>query len=308
MINRIIIRIKVLQIVYARYQNDSRNFDKAENELLFSLQKSYDLYHYLLLLIPLLTNAEQRRLDIQKSKFLATESELHPNTRFADNRFAEQLRTNEQLQKFSNEKGTMWNDDGLNFVRRILNRILRSDLYEKYLLSEDTYQSDKDFILKVFKNIIWESDELSDFLEEKNIYWNDDLSVIGTFVIKTMKQFTDKPGKSNLLLPMFREDEDKTFAINLLRYSLLQEEENNQLITKQISNWEIDRVALIDLYIMQIALAEIRNFSEIPVSVSLNEYIDLAHYYSTPKSSTFINGILHAIIKNLKRDGLLFKV
>lgn len=308
MINRIIIRIKVLQIVYARYQNDSRNFDKAENELLFSLQKSYDLYHYLLLLIPLLTNAEQRRLDIQKSKFLATESELHPNTRFADNRFAEQLRTNEQLQKFSNEKGTMWNDDGLNFVRRILNRILRSDLYEKYLLSEDTYQSDKDFILKVFKNIIWESDELSDFLEEKNIYWNDDLSVIGTFVIKTMKQFTDKPGKSNLLLPMFREDEDKTFAINLLRYSLLQEEENNQLITKQISNWEIDRVALIDLYIMQIALAEIRNFSEIPVSVSLNEYIDLAHYYSTPKSSTFINGILDAIIKNLKRDGLLFKV
>jgi N utilization substance protein B len=308
MINRIIIRIKVLQIVYAYYQNDSKDLNGAENELLFSLQKSYDLYHYLLLLIPLLADAEQKRLDIQKNKFLATESELHPNTRLADNRFAEQLRTNEQLQKFSNEKGTMWNDEGLNFVRQILNRILHSDSYAEYLLSENTYQSDKSFILKVFKNSIWESEELSNFLEEKSIYWDDDLGIVGTFVLKTMKQFTTESGKHQALLPMFKDPEDKAFAIHLLRHSLLQEKENNQLITKQISNWKIDRIALIDLHIMQIALAEIRNFPQIPVSVTLNEYIDLARYYSTPKSSNFINGILDAIVKDLKSDGLLFKV
>lgn len=307
MINRIIIRIKVLQIVYAYYQNNSRDLVSAENELLLSLQKSYDLYHYLLLLIPLLTDFEQKRLDKQKNKYLATELELHPNRRLIDNRFADQLRTNEQLQKFSNEKGFLWMDDDLVFVRQLLTKILQSDIYQEYLQSEDTYESDKEFWLKVFKSIIWVSEELNDFLEDKSIYWDDDLGVVGTFVLKTIKRFTLETALDQTLLPMFKDLEDKDFAIELLHHSLLDEEENNRRITQQINNWDIDRIAQIDLYIMQIALAEMRNFPSIPISVSLNEYIDLAHYYSTPKSSNFINGILDAIVKELKNEGLLFK-
>jgi N utilization substance protein B len=306
MINRIIIRIKVLQIVYAYYQN-SVNLSSAEKELLVSLQKSYELYHYLLLLIPLLTDVEQKRLDKQKNKFLATESELHPNTRLINNRFAEQLRTNEQLRKFSQAKGTLWADDDTVFIRLILNKILQSDAYEAYLKSDDNYESDKEFWQKIFKDVIWVNEELVDFLEEKSIYWDDDLGVIGTFVLKTIRRFTSETDSKQALLPMFKEEEDKTFAIKLLHYSLLGETENNSRITKQINNWDIERIAQIDLYIMQIALAEIRNFPSIPVNVTLNEYIDIARYYSTPKSSTFINGILDAIVKELKNEGLLFK-
>jgi N utilization substance protein B len=306
MINRIIIRIKVLQIVYAYYQN-SKDLSGAENELLHSLQKSYDLYHYLLLLIPLLTDTEQKRLDKQKNKFLATELELNPNLRLTNNRFAEQLRTNGPLQKFANEKGTLWNDDDLLLGRHILNEILQSDIYQVYQQSEDNYESDKNFWLQVFKNIILNSEELIDFLEDRSIYWDDDLGVVGTFVLKTLKRFTLETDAEQALLPMFKDLEDKQFAIDLLAHSLREEEENNRRITQQISNWDIERIAQIDLYIMQIALAEIRNFSSIPVSVTLNEYIDLARYYSTPKSSVFINGILDAIVKELKNEGLLFK-
>ncbi|GHT13388.1 N utilization substance protein B [Bacteroidia bacterium] len=306
MINRIIIRIKVLQIVYAYYQN-SKDLSSAENELLHGLQKSYDLYHYLLLLIPLLTDAEQKRLDKQKNKFLATESELNPNRRLENNRFAEQLRTNKQLQKFANEKGALWNDEDLLFLRHILNEILQSDIYLEYLQSDDNYESDKEFWLKVFKSIIWDSDELTDFLEDRSIYWDDDLGVVGTFVLKTLKRFSAETNTAQALLPMFKDLEDKQFAIDLLCHSLREEDENNRRITKQISNWDIERIAQIDLYIMQIALAEIRNFPSIPVNVTLNEYIDLARYYSTPKSSVFINGILDAIVKELKSEGLLFK-
>lgn len=307
MINRIIIRIKTLQIIYAYYQNDSGDIKSAGNEILKSLQKSYDLYHYLLLLIPMLTDAEQKRIDKHKHKYLVTESELNPNLRLTNNRFSEQLSCNKQLQNFSNAKGTLWNDDDSNFVWHLLNEILHSEIYENYLNEDDTYESDKEFWYKVFKKIIWPNEELNDMLEDKSIYWEDDLGIIGTFVLKTIKRFTLETDSTHALLPMFKDEEDRTFALELLHHSIVEGEDNNQRITKQISNWDIERIALIDLYIMQIALAEIRNFPSIPLSVSLNEYIDLARYYSTPKSSNFINGILDAIVQDLKKEGLLFK-
>ena len=307
MINRIIIRMKVLQIVYAYYQKKSKELSSAENELLFSLQKSYDLYHYLLILTLLLTDAEQKRQDLQKNKFLATDEELNPNLRFVNNRFAEQLRNNAALQKFMNEKGTLWSDEDSHLVRNLLNKIIKSDIYQEYLTSADTYDSDKEFWRKVFKNIIFEDDELLELLEDKSIYWNDDIGVVGTFVLKTIKRFESLNGSKQELLPMFRDDEDRYFAIHLLHRSILEGTDSNERINKQIQNWDIERIAVIDLYIMQIALAEVRNFPSIPVNVTYNEYIDLARYYSTPKSSHFINGILEAIVNDLKSEKLLFK-
>jgi N utilization substance protein B len=307
MINRIIIRIKVLQIVYAYYQKNSRDLVSAENELLFSLEKTYDLYHYLLLLIVLLTDAEQKRLDKNRNKLLATEEELNPNRRLADNRFAEQLRTNGKLTAFSMRKGTLWNDDNSLFVRNLLKKIIQSDYYRDYLKSVNSYGADREFWRKIFKHIIMEDSELCEIMEDKSIYWEDDLDVVGTFVLKTIKQFTYETGTKQELLPMFKDEEDKEFAVKLLRYTLMEEKENNERINRQINNWELDRIAQMDLYIMQIALSELMNFPGIPVSVTLNEYIDLSRYYSTPKSPNFINGILDSIVRELRNEGKLFK-
>jgi N utilization substance protein B len=307
MINRIIIRIKVLQVVYAYYQKDSKDLKSAENELMFSLQKYYDLYHYLLLLVVLLTDAENKRIDNNKNKHLATSLELNPDKRLADNRFAEQLRQNHQLQKFANEKGYLWNNDDSLFIRNMLQKILQSDMYRDYLTSEDSYTSDKGFWVKIFKRMILSDDDLNEFVEDYNIYWNDDLELAGTFILKTIKKFEPENGADQPLLPMFKDEEDRAFALKLLHCSILQEEENNQRINRLISNWDIDRVAVIDLYIMRIALAEMQNFPTIPVCVSLNEYIDLARYYSTPKSPGFLNGILDTIAKELKSEGKIFK-
>jgi N utilization substance protein B len=307
MINRIIIRIKVLQIVYAYYQKDSRDLVSAENELMFSMGKAYELYHYLLLLIVLLTDAEQKRLDKNKNKMLATEEELNPNRRLADNRFSEQLRTNNDLTSFSMQKGAFWNENTPSFIRNLLKKIIQSDYYKEYLESTDSYGSDQEFWRTVFKHIIMEDEELGEVIEDRSVYWKDDLDVVGTFVLKTIKRFSSKTGTKQELLPMFKDEEDKEFAIKLLHYAILEEKENNERINRQISNWELDRIAQMDLYIMQIALSELLNFPSIPVSVTLNEYIDLARYYSTPKSPNFINGILDSIVRELKSEGKIFK-
>ena len=307
MINRTIIRIKVLQMVYAYYQKNSKDLALAENELMFGLQKSYDLYHYLLFLIILLTDTEQKRLDKQKNKFLTTEAERNPNRRLADNRLAELLNRNEQLQKFAYNKGTFLNTEDFHFVRSTLNKVLQSNIYLDYLESDNTYESDRSFWVKILKEQILKDDDLNELLESQSIYWNDDLEVIGAFVIKTIRRLTDETPVDQALYPMFKDPEDKNFAIQLLHRSLLESEENNRRIKNQIDNWDIDRLALMDLYIIQIALTELRNFPEIPIRVTLNEYIDLARYYSTPKSPVFINGILDAIVKELKDENLLFK-
>ncbi|KAA6302715.1 MAG: hypothetical protein EZS26_001222 [Candidatus Ordinivivax streblomastigis] len=307
MINRILTRIKILQTVYAHCQKDNSSINNAENELVHSLQKSYDLYHYLLLLIGMLTDMEQKKIDALQYKFLLTEEDRNPNIRFINNRFAEQLRTNETLEKFVHQNGFLWDDDDTGFIRNLLNEILKSDIYAEYLQSPDTYESDREFWYRAFKTIILNSEELEDILEEKNIYWDGDLDIIGTFSLKTIKQFREKSGTQQALLPMFHSDADRQFAISLLHKAILEQEENTQLITAQIKNWELERIALLDLYIMQIALTEIKNFPEIPVCISLNEYIDLARYYSTPKSATFINGILDKIVTELQNEGKLFK-
>jgi len=307
MINRIIIRIKILQVIYAYYQKNNNDLALAENELMFSFQKSYDLYHYLLLLIPLLTDAEQKRLDKQKKKLLATEAERNPNLRLAGNRLAEQLDRNVQLQKFARERGTFWNNEDVHFLRSILNKILQSDIYTAYLESGDTYESDQNFWIKIFKNLILKEDELSELLEDQSVYWNDDLDIIGAYVLKTIRRLTVESSPAQVLYPLFKCQEDKNFAIQLLHHSILDGEENSRRITNQIKNWDIERLAQIDLYILQMALAELFHFPSIPISVTLNEYIDLARYYSTPKSPVFINGTLDAMVKEFKNEKLLFK-
>jgi N utilization substance protein B len=309
MINRIIIRIKVLQIVYAYYAKSSMSLESAEKELMRSLQHAYDLYHYFLFLIVILTDAEQKRLDMLKYKYLPTENELAPDTRFINNRFVKQIQDNKILEKFINTYGTIWNnnDDNPNLIKNLLNKIKMSDSHKEYINSEDCYDSDKNFWCKVFKKNILNDKDVIEVINNNSIYINEEIELVGTFVLKTMKRFNSESGPYTELMPMFKNDEDRLYAINLLRRTLLEKEEHHERINRHIKNWELERIALIDLFIMQIAMAEIKNFPSIPTNVTLNEYIDLARYYSTPKSAHFINGILDVIVNEYKNEGLLFK-
>ncbi len=307
MINRILIRIKVLQIIYSYYQNENQNIKTAENELLFSLQKSYDLYHYFLLLIIELTNLQERLLDNRKHKYLPTEDELNPNMRFVNNLFARQLERNNQLHQYVTEKKLSWSNDQ-EFLKDILNQLLISDVYKEYMEAETTsYETDREFWRTVFKKVICGNPVIEDYLEDKSIYWNDDIEIVETFTLKTIKKFTEESGNGQDLLPMFKDMEDRSFAIKLFRDTLLNGSQYRERIEKHLKNWESERIANMDLIIMQLAIAEIMTFPTIPVSVTLNEYIDLAKYYSTPKSGLFINGILDSIVNDLKTEKLILK-
>ena len=270
MINRILIRIKVLQIVYSYYQNGHGDLKVAENELMFSLQKSYDLYHYLLLLMVEVTRLHGRNLDIRKHKFMPTPEDLTPNTRLIDNRFIHQLADNEALNQYVSDQGISWANDE-DFVKQILDMILASDIYANYLDNKaDNYETDRDFWRQIFKKLICSSEYIEEYLEDKSIYWNDDISIIETFVLKTIKKFEESAGSKQKLLPMFKDKDDKIFATKLFHQAILKGKEYRELISKHMNNWESERIANIDMLIMQVALAEIMSFPTIPTSVSLN--------------------------------------
>lgn len=307
MINRILIRIKVLQIIYAYYQNGNKDLKTAEKELLFSLQKSYDLYHCFFLLLIDITNLQRRILDNRRNKYMPTESELNPNTKFVDNRFIAQLETNLELKQQVAQEGLSWSNDA-DFVKDVLDLIIESDLYQEYINSEeDSYEHDKEFWRQAFKKIICTNEMIEEYLQDKSIYWNDDIEIVETFTLKTIKKFEEGNGAHQQLLPMFKDEEDRDFAISLFRQSLLKGVEFRERISQHMKNWEAERIANMDFLIMQVALAEITTFPSIPINVTLNEYIDIAKYYSTPKSGTFINGILDSIVSELKKEKLLFK-
>lgn len=307
MINRVLIRIRVVQILFSCSQDDTTDLRKAESELLFSLQKSYDLYFYLLSLMVELTDAYAQKVDARKAKLLPTEEDMSPNTKLLDNKFINQLRNNYQLEKYLADRPFSWYDHEV-FLRKILEDILNSDIYKDYIANDShNYDDDREFWRKVFKHIICTEEDLYTLLEDESLYWNDDVEIIESFVIKTIKRFEEDKGRSQELLPMFKDDSDREFAVKLLRESLFDGKEYRQMIDKYTQNWESERIALMDMVIMQIAIAEIVTFPSIPISVTLNEYIDIAKSYSTAKSASFINGILDAIVKELKEEKKIIK-
>ncbi|GMO34677.1 MAG: transcription antitermination factor NusB [Candidatus Azobacteroides pseudotrichonymphae] len=301
MINRTFIRTKVLQILYAYHQKGNEDLMEAENELNLSLQKTRYLYYYLLLIIIELTNAEQKKLDKQKHKHSLLFKEQYINRKFADNFLAKKLRNHIALIQFAN-KHSNWlrTNSETDFIELLLNEIKQSDNYTKYISSNNAYKNNYEFWEAIFKQIILKSQIVSEWLEQKSIYWNDDLEATTMLVLKTLKQFQDRSIAEPVLLPLFKDNTTQEYAIQLLRSSIIEAEENSDLIDTQMKNWDKKRIALLDLIIMQMALAELNNFPAIPLKVTLNEYIDLARYYSTPKSTSFINGILQAIVSILK--------
>lgn len=303
MINRALIRIKVVQLLYSYYQNEERDLSKAEKELLFSLDKAYELYNYLLLLIVELTDVQNKRIQIAKSKFLASEQDLNPNTKFVDNLFVYHLRQDPSFRTYLSKHKMAWDEE---FLKDMLDLILSSEIYEEYINAEErSFEQDRELWRVLFKTFICDNETLSDLLEENSLYWNDDLDIVQSFVLKTIKQF--QTSEEEQILPQYRSQEDIEFAVQLFRNAIVNGEQYKNYIRSYSNNWDIERIALMDIIIMQLALAEITTFSAIPTTVSLNEYIDLAKKYSTLKSGYFINGVLDKVVKNLKDEGVLLK-
>ena len=308
MINRILIRIKVVQMLYSYLLSmNSVSQKEAKNELLKSLDKGYELYYYLLLLMVQLTDLHAERLDQAKNKYLPTDDDLNPNTKLIDNLFIKELVNDVDFQEYLKNNPITWNDDDI-FMKLELDRILKSDIYADYIATEgNNYIEDCLFWHSVMRNIILDDDELSDILEAKSVYWNDDLSTVGSFVLKTIKKFEIK--EPSPIMPKYRNYDDSVFGVELFGYALDDRSYSNSLINKyvQTDHWDTDRIATMDRLIMSVAISEILHYPSIPTKVTLNEYIEIAKYYSTPKSGQYINGILNSVVNYLKNSGKINK-
>lgn len=250
---------------------------------------------------------ERRIQEARKNKYMPTVEDLNPDMRLVNNRFTAQLADNLLLQKYQKEQGISWADDEA-FLKGLLEQIKASELYADYVRNpEDNYETDREFWRAAFKKLICGSEFVEEYLEDKSIYWNDDIEIVETFVLKSIKQFEEAKGAKQPLLPMFKDAQDKAYAVQLFRKTLVKGQEYRELIEQHLRNWESERIASMDFIIMQMAVAELVNFPSIPTNVTMNEYIDLAKHYSTPKSGNFINGVLDSVTNQLKKEGKLLK-
>lgn len=303
MINRDLIRIKVVQLVYAYSQNGEFDMTKADKELTLSLSKSYQLYNNLLLLICAVTKMARKRYDIINTKAEREGREI-PQNAFIDNKFALQLEENTQLRNFVETNGDIW-EQKAEFVKNLLLEMQEDETVKCDIGS--SYEDSKAMWKHLYKTHIQDNESLDDILESESLYWNGDKDIIDTFVLKTISRFDEKSGSEQELLPEYRENDDEEYAHQLLYTALKNAEEYQQYIKEACQAWDFSRLAKMDIVIMQLAIAEMINFPKIPIPVTINEYVELANEYSTPKSGKFINGILDAIAKekNLKIKKIL---
>ncbi len=309
MINRVLIRAKVVQMLYAyMVSKDSMTLTTAKKELTKSLDKSYELYNALLKLMIELTDVQDLRLDEAKHKFLPTEEDLNPNMRFVENEFVKRLRADQTLADFVDDKKINWRDDEL-FVRLLLDKILRSEEYQEYMeMPKTSLVRDGEVWYQLMKKVVLPDENLLEHLQSMSVYYtDDDLQIMGQFVMKTIRRFEDEEAQP--ILPQYKNDDDSKFGEQLFSKAVAEMEENNLYIDQFVKTekWDVERIALMDRVVMCTALTEIRNYPSIPVNVSLNEYIELAKDYSTPRSGQFVNGILNAVVIKLRADKVIIK-
>ncbi|MBR7012220.1 MAG: transcription antitermination protein NusB [Muribaculaceae bacterium] len=309
MINRVLIRTKVVQNLYSyMLTRPERTLSNALKDLNACLDKTYELYHYLLRLPVELTHIQEMKLDEARNKYLPTEEELNPNMKFVNNRLVAALAASEPLQQFAEEHTITWNDDPI-FERIMLDKIVKSDLYNDYMADdEDSMTGDSLLWQQLMKQVILPDENMAEAVEQRSLYWTeDDLDLVGQFVSKTFRRMAD--GEEDAIMPMFKDDEDGDFGKELFTAAVTQMPENNKIIDDLVlsSRWDKDRIVLMDRIIMCTALAELRTFDKIPVAVTLNEYIELAKNFSTAASGKFVNGILNNAVKQLRKDGTVIK-
>ena len=309
MLNRRHLRIKILQALYAFEQSKDNNISRAEKELFHSIQKMYDMYLFLMQLMLEIRDAAEIKIEEGKKKRLRTEEDINPNMRFVENKLLKQLSENRALKSLADKHKVNWMGEG-ELIRRLLKFVVETDEYQAYMSAEESsYKADRDIIVRLFKRHLINHESLQYFFEEKSIFWIDDLDIVASMVIKTFKSFSEDSDDFTPLLPLWKEPEDEqAFVKALFRKTIVQSTEHIELIKNYTDNWEIDRIALMDIILMKMALSEVREFKQIPKKVTLNEYIEISKYYSTPKSNTFINGILDKLFAEMTEDGTIKKM
>ncbi|MGV6844606.1 MAG: transcription antitermination factor NusB [Lutibacter sp.] len=307
MINRRHIRVKVMQSIYAILQSKSDNLPSQEKYLLYSIEKLSDLYAVLLRFIVELKQKEARHLEVSKKKYFATKEELNPSTKFIDNQVFKLLEQNSILNNYLAEHHlNFWELDS-EYVTAVWQDVKESELYKAYMVNEEnSFRQDKNFVVSLFKEFIAPSEKLADYFEDKNMSWVDDLPYVNTWIVKSLNQLSLYEPLS--IPDVFKDEDDKKFAINLFRKSVLNFDNYEQYIEDKTPNWDKDRIAQLDKILIKMAIAEFLNFPTIPTKVTINEYIELAKDYSTDKSSFFINGILDKILKEFNDQKRIEKI
>ena len=305
MLSRRLLRIKVAKNLYAHLKSGSTNLMVSEKNLIASIDKAYDLYLQMMSLIVDVARYAENRIEIAKQKKLPTYEDLNPNRRFVDNAVINLLTNAESLSDAIATRKLSWSHYP-DTVKEIYNRMIESDYYKSYMsASICTFTDDKKFV-EAFYTSLEEDEALANTLDEISLLWNDDLSFALYMVIRTVSSI--KQSHTDIkLLSKFKSEEDLDFACTLFRKSLVQYEDNQDIVDKYTSNWDVERIAFMDNLIISIAIAELTNFESIPVKVTLDEWIDIAKYYSSPTSSNFVNGVLDKIVAELTESGRIKK-
>lgn len=308
MISRRLLRIKALMVLYAFNRREDDNLTRAEEELMFSIVKTYDLYHYLILLIIEIADIASEKIELALQKKVPTQEDLNPNRRFVENALIEKLRINLDLKKYLSESKLSWANNP-DIPRLLYNKTLTWEPFEEYMRSEErTFASDQKIIIRLVTDFFAVSEDLLSSFEEQSIYWNDDVDYVTVMIEKTLKKFKADSNERTPLMPLYKNKEDQEYVKILFRKAIIRSRECSDLINRNTTNWEIERIALMDILVMQLAITEILEFPEIPVKVTLNEYIEIAKYYCTSKSSTFVNGILDKVVKEMRKGDKFRKV
>ncbi len=309
MLNRRHLRIKVLQILYAFFQSKEIDVVKAQNELLLSVERMYDLYLYLLLTIPELKRAAETNNENRKNKLRPNESDLMPNLKWVENCLVLKIEESKELNKVSSARKVNWlGAENQEIFRKMFLQVKDSETYFEFMENGlKDFEEDKKFALALFKNEIINSEFLHNYIEDKSIYWLDDIDLCCSMALKTLK--TAAPDKEISILSLYKEDDDeKEFILNLCRNTIEMDVENEKLIEVLAVNWEVDRIAKMDVLLLKMALVELQTCSSIPTKVTMNEYIEISKFYSTPKSNLFINGILDKAISQLTKEKKIKKI
>ncbi len=313
MLSRRHLRIKVLQALYAFNVSLNDRLDLGEKELMRSLDKLYEIYIWQLSLVVEIVNFARKRMEENKQKFFPTEEDLSPNIRFINNAFCKKLLSNADFNHYLNKYKINWSDQE-DLIRRLLQEIKDCQDFKDYMNApECNFEDDREIFSNLFKKPLAKSELLQFYFEEKSIYWHDDFNTSNMLVIKTIRSW-QQDWDDNVKLPVIFMDgssgpasEDRNFVLNLFRKSILKGKEYDELISDKATNWEMDRIAIMDILIIKMALVEILESPSIPLKVTLNEYIELAKLFSTPKSKIFVNGILDKLIVDLKKDNKIKK-
>lgn len=306
MLNRRILRIKVFKVLYSYAENPSMSLKEAEAELEISCQAVRDLYLYMLSLIAPLTAEASARIEAARGKFNPTEEERHPNLKFVQNRIAPILEADPDFKKLIAKKKFSWDQNDV-FLRKLYESIREKDWFRAYLDSgESSLKEDAALFVRIFEEELVDSPELETILEEMSMYWIDDLAYALTWCCRTLESLGE--GERWNLPPLYQSeimaktgavvDSDKEFASRLLRGAFAGYDRYYQMIADAVPKWDKDRLFVIDAVLVITGLAEVEHFPEIPNKISVNEYVEISKFYSTPKSRSFVNGLLDNLIKN----------